>query len=38
MLDSISHRNYTVVSGVILVFALGMVVNQSIGRPELWLF
>jgi len=26
MLDSISHRNYTVVSGVMLVFALGMVV------------
>jgi peptide/nickel transport system permease protein len=26
MLDSISHRNYTVVSGVILVFALCMVV------------
>jgi peptide/nickel transport system permease protein len=25
MLDSISHRNYTVVSGVLMVFALGMV-------------
>jgi peptide/nickel transport system permease protein len=25
MLDSISHRNYTVVSGVLMVFALAMV-------------
>jgi peptide/nickel transport system permease protein len=25
MLDSIAHRNYTVVSGVLMIFALGMV-------------